>query len=307
MYFLRLEGIRGDSEVANYEDWIRIESFQGGIQAPVVAPGEPASEAELADFNFTKNVDRSSPSLFQACAEQRVFDDVVLDMCTVRDGEALPVISYRLAGCRITSIFPSGHDQGDGFTNLFEQMTLNAESVEWRYTPYDHEGMPGDAAKARFAARVSKSSSGVRKATQDFIQFVPNTAFIMMWMDPEVDELVDIHTAIADTCRGFGIVAQRADDLQHDERITDVILRQIEESEFLIADLTGVRPNVYYEVGYAHAVGKRPILYRKKGTALHFDLAVHNVREYRNITELRDLLSQRLEALVGRSNERTPP
>lgn len=148
--------------------------------------------------------------------------------------------------------------------------------------------------------RTAMTSQTTSLAERQIIGHVANSAFILMWMDEKHPELVDVHQAVKEVFAEFGIEALRADEIQHQDRITDLILDKIAQSEFLFADMTGERPNVYYEVGYAHALGKRPILYRRKGTPLHFDLSIHNVPEYENVTQLRSLLRERLEAITGR-------
>lgn len=128
----------------------------------------------------------------------------------------------------------------------------------------------------------------------------PNTAFIMMAIDNTNPELEDVKNGIKDVLGEFGISAITADEIEHDGAITERILNEIESSEFLIADLTHERPNVYYEIGHAHARNKRVILFRKNGTTLHFDVAHRNCPEYDNTTQLKARLRTRLEAMTNK-------
>ncbi len=140
----------------------------------------------------------------------------------------------------------------------------------------------------------------VAPPSSDTSSYRPNTAFIMMAIDPGKPELEDIKSGIKEVFEEFGIHAITADEIEHEGAITDRILDEIEASEFLIADLTHERPNVYYEIGHAHARTKRVILFRKKDTKLHFDIAHRNCPEYENTTALKRKLRNRLEAMTNK-------
>jgi hypothetical protein len=127
-----------------------------------------------------------------------------------------------------------------------------------------------------------------------------DSAFIMMWIDQNRPELEDVYATIKRCFKNFGISAERADDIEHTGRITEEIVSKIKSSEFLYADLTGARPNVYYEVGFAHALSRKVILYRKSGESLHFDLAGYNCPEYKNLVDLETKLNLKLESMTGR-------
>jgi hypothetical protein len=133
------------------------------------------------------------------------------------------------------------------------------------------------------------------------IQIRRGYAFVAMPMDEDDHELVDVYEAIQRAASDCGIVAQRIDEDESSERITDRILESIRKAEFVIVDLTEERPNVFFEAGYAHGFGKLPIYIARHGTKIHFDVKDYPVILFRNMKELREKLERRLRGIAEKS------
>ena len=119
-------------------------------------------------------------------------------------------------------------------------------------------------------------------------------------MDKSQPDLIDVSDTVKAVFEQFDIRAARADDIEHEGLITDRILTEIKTSEFCFADLSGNRPNIYYEVGFAHALPRHVILFCKVGTGLYFDLVGYNCPEYENLRDLKKKLTERLRALTNK-------
>jgi len=125
-----------------------------------------------------------------------------------------------------------------------------------------------------------------------------NYAFVAMAMDDSMHDLVDVLEAIKAGAQECGVNAERIDDPVTNDRITPRIWQSIREAEFVICDLTHARPNVFYEAGFADALGKTPIYIARVGTKLEFDVKDFPVIFFKNMKELREKLAGRLSTLT---------
>jgi hypothetical protein len=70
----------------------------------------------------------------------------------------------------------------------------------------------------------------------------------------------------------FGYSVTRADEIDHSGQITSQVISRIMEDELVVADLTDLNPNVFYELALRHALRKPFIQIAEVGTDIPFDL-----------------------------------
>ena len=85
---------------------------------------------------------------------------------------------------------------------------------------------------------------------------------------------------ISPVCAEMGVDAYRADDIYRPGVIIQDIIQGLVEANVIIAEITPTNANVFYELGYAHALKKPVILLAERGTALPFDVSGYRVIFY---------------------------
>lgn len=129
-----------------------------------------------------------------------------------------------------------------------------------------------------------------------------NLVAVMMPFSRDFNE---VYSAIKESCRSVGVSCQRVDDIWKNSTIIQDIFELIYTSSIVIADLSGKNPNVFYEIGIAHTLGKAVIPIVQNFDDVPFDLRHHRALTYLNNNEGRNNLQKALEKrLISLINNR---
>jgi hypothetical protein len=121
----------------------------------------------------------------------------------------------------------------------------------------------GDATVDAYALEVLKLAERTILSSDVFV--------VMSFEDKP--HLRDAYNTFHRVCKEKNFSAEKVDHhLDNRERIVPAIFSRIKRSAFVIAEVSGAKPNVYYELGYARALGKHVIQTAYEGTALPFDV-----------------------------------
>lgn len=102
-----------------------------------------------------------------------------------------------------------------------------------------------------------------------------------------------------------GLDLRRADEIKGPGIILQDIVNDIAESTLIIAEITPPNPNVFYELGYAHALNKPTILLVRREEKLPFDIAGYRCIFYDDTiagkSSVEKEFRQHLRAILGKS------
>jgi hypothetical protein len=127
--------------------------------------------------------------------------------------------------------------------------------------------------------------------------------FVLMPFDTSFEDVYEV--GIKAVCGEAGAYCERVDEQIFEGSILSRIYNQISKADIIVADMTGRNPNVFYEVGYAHALGKQVVLLTHKAEDIPFDLKHYPHIVYDGkIVRLKAELAKRIRWLVENPTKR---
>ena len=150
-----------------------------------------------------------------------------------------------------------------------------------------------DANDARSVITFSPTVFDIPKNT-----VVDELVSVMMPFNMEFDNVIE---TIKEACSNENLICHRANDLWNNSTVIQDIFELIYCSSIVIVDFTAKNPNVFYEAGIAHTLGKNVIPITQSMDDIPFNLGHHRVLKYLNNDEgmhdLKNKLEDRLNTL----------
>lgn len=179
----------------------------------------------------------------------------------------------------------------DSFEHQLRELNLRLLATEGRFREVNHLLIDGQGDRPISFSGVSVSADrflnnlgiGPNEREVD-----PGLVFVLTPFNDDEDETFE---TIMSVIKQSGLSPVRGDELFTSGDILPHIVKLISSARFIVANISGRNPNVYYELGIAHALGKPTILVSKTLDTVPFDLQSRRIVLFENQSELREQLS----------------
>ncbi len=179
---------------------------------------------------------------------------------------------------------------------FFVEYLLRAGLIDGRTYPKGVEGDADETVRAGVTFEGWQFLEPLRKT-----QMVPGRVFVAMSFHEDLDEAYQngIEPAIA----AAECEPRMLKGMIHSENISNKILAEIAQAEFVVADMTHGSHGAYFEAGYAMALGRKVVFTCREDhwSSIHFDTAQYPYIKWSDTADLREKLCDWLMALKGQA------
>lgn len=155
-YFLKIDGIAGESADAKHKAEIDIESWSWGANNSgnmAHGGGGGAGKVQMQDFNFVMRENKASPLLMLACAEGQHIKSAQLT-CRKAGKDQQEFLTIKFSDLLISSFQTGGSAHGDVVP--VDQISLNFSKIEYEYKPQKADGTLDSPSKAGWNLKENK-------------------------------------------------------------------------------------------------------------------------------------------------------
>lgn len=156
-YFLKIDGIPGESQDDKHKNEIDLESWGWGESntgSHAGGGGGGAGKVNMQDFNFTMKINKASPKLFLACATGDHIKSALLT-CRKAGKEGQEYLKIKFSDLLI-STFQTGGSSGQEVP--VEQISFNFSKIEHSYAPQNPDGKLGSPVVHNYDLKANKGS-----------------------------------------------------------------------------------------------------------------------------------------------------
>jgi type VI secretion system secreted protein Hcp len=138
-YFLKIDGIPGESEKKGHEKEIELMAWswaEANAGTHAGGGGGGAGQVSMQDFSFQMTVNKASPELFMACATDKHIAAALLT-CREAGGKQQEYLKIKFTDFLVSSynIGPGG-----GSVKPVESVAFNFAKIEFSYAPQKKDG-----------------------------------------------------------------------------------------------------------------------------------------------------------------------
>ena len=148
-YFLKIDGIDGESQAIQHPGEINVLNFSWGVSNPSAisggGSGQTAGVPKFSDILITLSLDKSSPKLMLACAQGKHIPTVTLTGSLSISGKPTDYYQITLTDCVISSFQTGGSSDGG---NPTQSISVSYATIEYSYTPQKPDGTLGTPIKS---------------------------------------------------------------------------------------------------------------------------------------------------------------